>query len=310
MKVAILLAILVVSLSTLSSAYSIEVCYPHQVLMEQEFTIRFSLTTSEINSTNFEYITPGAEIVNVSGMTAYKGFGGYWMVDKVNITNTSELVVSFYGKIVGQLTNDPGIVLYGSTINLEESDNSQNSYYVLTSWSGTLWLNKFKGWYSAISTLPTFTSGYYKAIFKNVNGSVCICSISVNSSTYIVKYDTGIPWDNITYVGVRLDTDTVLPLSFSILAIPKAYYVVYLNSKEYTSGYTNEGYSTISLRLYGPATLNITFPQYHIYKTITISPTSNADIHEDFPTLQVLILSIAIILLVISVIREIKSKKA
>ncbi|AYN75620.1 hypothetical protein SULI_12825 [Saccharolobus solfataricus] len=85
--------------------------------------------------------------------------------------------------------------------------------------------------------------------------------------------------------------------------------MIYLNGKEYASSYTSNGYSTISLRLYGPATINITFPQYHVYKVITISTNSDANVHEEFPTLQVSLIAIAIILIIISILKEVKSKR-
>lgn len=80
-RVAYLLLLALFAISTVSSAYTIVVYYPSQVLMGQPFTITFGLATSVINSTTFEYLTPGTEVVNVSGGTAYRGFGEYWMVD-------------------------------------------------------------------------------------------------------------------------------------------------------------------------------------------------------------------------------------
>ena len=102
-----LLALFVVS--TVSSAYAVVVYYPSDVLMGQPFTVSFGLATSVINSTKFEYVTPGTEIINVSGGTAYRGFGNYWMVDRVNLTGSSAIIVSFRGKILGNLDGNPGI---------------------------------------------------------------------------------------------------------------------------------------------------------------------------------------------------------
>lgn len=317
MKEIIPLIIITLTLtSTLTPPYTLKVSYPQEAFIGQKFNITFSLTTSEINSTNFEYVTPGTKIVNLTGNTAYQGFAGYWMVDKVNISNANQIVVSFTGRIIGTPTGNPGIVLYGSNLNLESTDLQNPDFYaILTALSGTLWLNKLHGWYAVISSLPQFSSGNYTVIFRNINGSVGVYSIAVNNSIYLIKYNTGVPWDNITYIGVRLDTDTLLPLSFKVTSVPEnAYYVVYLNGKEYSSGYTNDyGYGLVTLRLYGPATVNITFPQYHIYKVITISsstsPPPNTDIHEEFPILQVYLLIASIAMVATSLWIEAKGKK-
>ena len=282
-------ALLVLALSVISSAYTIQVSYPKEVFVGQPFTINFSLLTVYINSTSFQYMTPGMGVLYILGLgePAYEGnpsTGGYWLVDEVNLMDTSELVVSFYGQILGTLSNSPGIVLYGSgssSFSLNVDDNDQSGIYgVLTSWSGVLWLNALNGWYQASNNLPTFNAGQYEVVFKDVNGLVYVYSISVNSTTSVINYNTGIPWNVITYVGVRPDTDTVLPLGFSVVGIPsnpEAYYVIYINGSEYASGYTNsEGYSTLSLTLYGPTLINITFPQYHVYKVISIIPRQNS----------------------------------
>lgn len=290
MRAVIICAILLVlALSVISSAYTIQVSYPKEVFVGQPFTIKFSLLTIYINSTSFQYMTPGMGVLYILGLgePAYEGnpsTGGYWLVDEVNLADTSELIVSFYGQILGTLSNSPGIVLYGngsSSFSLNEDDNDQTGIYgILTSWSGVLWLKSLDGWNQASYNLPTFTAGQYKVVFKDVNGLVYVYSISVNSTTSVINYNTGIPWNVITYVGVRTDTDTVLPLGFSVVGIPsnpEAYYVIYINGSEYAFGYTNsEGYSTLSLTLYGPTLINITFPQYHIYKVISIIPRQNS----------------------------------
>ena len=102
-----LLALFVVS--TVSSAYTVVVYYPSDVLMGQPFTVSFGLATSVINSTKFEYVTPGTEIINVSGGTAYWGPAGFWLVDRVNVTGSSVMIVTFEGKVSGNLTSYPGI---------------------------------------------------------------------------------------------------------------------------------------------------------------------------------------------------------
>lgn len=285
MRVIVITTLLILALSAISLAYTIQVSYPQEVFVGQPFTIDFSLLTVYINSTSFQYMTPGMGVLYILGLgkPAYEGYGSYWLVDEVNLTDTSELVVSFYGQILGTLSNNPGIVLYGSgssSFNLNAADGQSGTYEILTSWSGILWLDALNGWYQAFNNLPTFTAGRYEVVFKDVNGLVYVYSISVNSTTSVINYNTGIPWNVITYVGVRPDTDTVLPLGFSVVGIPsnpEAYYVIYINGSEYASGYTNsEGYSTLSLTLYGPTLINITFPQYGVYKVISIIPKQNS----------------------------------
>ncbi|AWR96244.1 hypothetical protein DFR86_00920 [Acidianus sulfidivorans JP7] len=211
----------------------------------------------------------------------------YWLVDKINVSNTSELIVSFTGKIVGTFTYNPGIVLYSSNFSLTQVDGQPRTYEILTAWSAILWLDKLNGWHSVLYGLPSFTSGSYTVIFKNVNSSVIVYEVIINSSTYPINYNTGIPWNSIGYVGVRPDTDTVLPLSFIVKgALTNVTYNVYLNGKLFSTGITN-GTVTLPLRVFSPTIVNITFPQYHVYKVIYISPSQDANIREDFPTLQV-----------------------
>ncbi|WP_338598652.1 hypothetical protein V6M85_08190 [Sulfolobus tengchongensis] len=303
------------SVVSLATTYFPYVQYPKNVLMGQNFTITFGLTSNVINSTNFEYVTSGTKIVNISGNTGYQGFGGYWLVDKINLTNASELIVSFQGERIGG--DNPGIVLYSNNFNLEDtSDGQSGTYEILVAWSGILWLDKFNGWYSVISTLPTFSSGNYTVIFKDVNSSVCVYSITINSSsTYLVKYNTGIPWNSIGYVGIRTDNGIVVPLEFIATVLPPraessipAKYVVYINDNEYTSGYSN-GSSSITLRIFLPSVINITFPQYHLYKVITIGTTKSSDIYENFPIVQTVLIMITVVLIGLSIWKEILNKR-
>ena len=303
-----LLALFVVS--TVSSAYAVVVYYPSDVLMGQPFTVSFGLATSVINSTKFEYVTPGTEIINVSGGTAYRGFGSYWMVDRVNLTGSSAMLVSFRGEIVGSLTYNPGIVLYGNNFNLNNRDGQINTYEVLVAWSGRLWVDSLNGWTLVATTLPTFTSGEFDVLFKNVDGYVCVYSITVNSRTYLVEYKTSIPWSSIAYVGIRPDTDTVLPEGFTVVTLSNAYYVVYLNGKEFASGYTEDGFSKVRLTLYSPVVLNVTFPQYNLYKVVVIPPKASANAYVVPSVLQVPILTLAVAVLGFTVWRDLERKKS
>jgi len=307
----LLLALIVLSpFSIASASYVVEVNYPKSVYLGQNFTITFSLVTTAINSTNFQYVTPGTKLVNVSNNTAYQGFGSYWAVDKVNITNASTLIVSFQGKIAGATSGFPGIVLYSSNFSLTSRDGQIGNYEILLGWNGALYLDKLNGGQLTLSTLPAFASGNYTVVLtRGNNDTVCIFSLITNGSTYLVKYNTGVPWNSIGYAGIRTDTDTVLPLKFYVIANIPAHYVVYINGKEYTSGYGS--LENITIRLYSPAIINITYPKYGIYKVISVSSSYNADIKQQFPIIQITLIVITGFLIGVSVWREMRrnSKK-
>ena len=61
-----------------------------------------------------------------------------------------------------------------------------------------------------------------------------------------MEYMTDIPWNSITYVEIRPDTDTVLPKEFTVVTMSNAYYVIYINGKKYTSGYTQDGFASLN----------------------------------------------------------------
>ena len=303
----LLLILTILSFSSIVSAnYVIEVNYPKSVYWGQSFTITFSLATSIINSTNFQYATPGTKILEIDNHTAYQGFGLYWAIDKINITSASTLIVSFEGKVVGEISVNPGIVLYSSNFSLTKPDSQKGNYEILTSWAGSLWLDKLNGTWSQLSIAsPTFSSGNYTVIFtRSGNNTVCVYSINVNGSTYLIKYDTGVPWDSIGYVGIRLDYSTILLIKFYVMANIPAHYVVYVNGKKHTSGYGSVG--NITIKLYSPAIINITYPAYDVYKVITVSPSGDANIKQRFPIIQILLIAISVLLIGISIWKEMR----
>ncbi|BFH72209.1 hypothetical protein SJAV_01530 [Sulfurisphaera javensis] len=106
-KIVLILLLIIIAITPITSAYAIYVSYPKSVYIGQNFTITFGLLSTVINSTNFQFMTPGTKIVNVSGKTAYEGFLEYWLADKVNVSNSSELIVTFIGTVVGTLTGAP-----------------------------------------------------------------------------------------------------------------------------------------------------------------------------------------------------------
>ena len=308
-RIAYLFPLTLFVVSTVSSAYAIVAYYPSDVLMGQPFTVSFGLATSVINSTKFEYVTPGTEIINVSGGTAYWGSYGFWLIDRVNLTSSSAMIVSFEGRVLGRLTSYPGVVLYSSSINLKNIDNGQtNLYSVLVSWDRSVWEYSLNRWNLISQTLPAFSSGYYEVIFKNVDGFVYIYSIKINSFTYLVNIKTDVPWNSISYVGIRLDNNTVLPEMFTVIVLSNAYYEVYLNGKEYATGYTGDGMATFTLAVYSPSVINISFPQYGLSKVIVIPHESTAtNVVPHY--LRVPILVLATLALGITVWRDIEKRK-
>jgi len=160
------------------------------------------------------------------------------------------------------------------------------------------------------STLPTFASGNYTVIFtRSGNGTVCVYSIIINGTTYLANYDTEVPWNSIGYVGIRTDLSKILPLKFCVISngliatIP-AYHVVYINGKEYTSGYGNLG--NITMQFYAPAVINITYPAYDVYKVITVSPDESANIKQQIPIIQITLIVIISLLIGVSIWREMR----
>jgi len=92
---------------------------------------------------------------------------------------------------------------------------------------------------------------------------------------------------------------TILPLKFYVIAIMPAYYVVYVNGKEYTSGYGELG--NVTLKLYSSAVINITYPKYGLYKVITVSFNSDANIKQRFPIIQITLIVVTSLLIGLSI---------
>ncbi|AWR96250.1 hypothetical protein DFR86_00955 [Acidianus sulfidivorans JP7] len=244
-------------------------------------------------------------MLNESRKLVYQGYPGGLAIDKVNLINVGELIIFFKGEILGTFSYNPGIVLYSGNTSL----NQPGTYDIAFDWAGSLFVYKLTG-SNPVMSLPFFSSGTYEIILKNVNSSVYVYEVIINNKTYFINYNTGVPWNSIGYVGIRPDTDTVLPLSFVVEGfVGNLTYNVYLNGKFYHSGIAN-GLVTLSLRVFSPAVVNITFPQYHLYKVITISPSGESNIREEFPTLQVSLLTITGVIIGVSVWREIAKKYA
>lgn len=68
--------------------------------------------------------------------------------------------------------------------------------------------------------------------------------------------------------------------------------------------------SSITLRIYSPTIINITFPQYHVYKVVTISPSNNASVQLKFPVIQVTLIVVTVVIIGLSIWKEsIRDKK-
>ena len=194
-------------------------------------------------------------------------------------------------------------------MNLKNVDNGQtNLYSVLISWNKAVWVYSTDKWMLVSSTLPSFNSGYYEIIFQNDNGFVYVYSIKINSFTYLVNIKTNVPWNNISYVGIRLDNNTVLPERFTVILLSNAYYEVYLNGKKYASGYTDGGLAKVTLAIYSPTSINISFPQYGLSKVIVIPREFSANIIIPY-YLRVLLVVLAALVLGITVWRDVKKRQ-
>ncbi len=63
------------------------------------------------------------------------------------------------------------------------------------------------------------------------------------------------------------------------------------------------------MRLFSPTVLNISFPDYHVYRVIVISTSDNANIHEEFPFIQVILIAVTGMLIGLSIRKEIIKKQ-
>ena len=84
------------------------------------------------------------------------------------------------------------------------------------------------------------------------------------------------PWNNTSYVVIRLHGNTVLPEIFTVIVLSNAYYEIYLNGKEYARGYRGDWSSDVTLTVYSPIAIKISFPIYNISKVIEVSHESSA----------------------------------
>jgi hypothetical protein len=137
-------------------------------------------------------------------------------------------------------------------------------------------------------------------------------SLFINGKEYAVNYLIPVPW-NFSYVGIRTDAPIIriTPEEFLVtFPSPNQPYLVYLNGKEYASGYTNnQGQGEVSLRVTSTQeTLNISWPSMHMYKIITISASGKGDVRLNYPILPITLLAVSIVLTTISAIISLRRK--
>ncbi|XDF44311.1 hypothetical protein AB1303_13835 [Saccharolobus solfataricus] len=320
MRLLLLLLMLTITLLSSVSPFtaSVSVQYPKEVILGSKISINFSLTQQEINSTAFPFITAGVREVSEEPLILEgAGIAGSFAVFKIN-SSSQDVVITFIGKDNTSLGWNPGIVVYGGNFNPHIPDGQAGSYALLLTFTGRLFVFSKTGWTNPISTLPLIASpvnGWinatkpfnYTAILEDVNGSICVKYVILNGEKYIVDYQTPIPW-NFTYVGVRIDPSTVTVCGFYVsnVTIPSPHqpYVVYVNGKEYTKGYTNSlGEGSFSLTISSPSmVVNISFPSAHVFRVITISAQRGANIHVEYPILQYALLGVSVVLVSISII--------
>ncbi|QGR19757.1 hypothetical protein [Stygiolobus azoricus] len=320
----LLLPLFTLTLVLLSSvtAASILVQYPKEAFIGSKISINFALIQQEINSTAFPFITPGTREISTSPLIL-EGIpiGGAFAVFHVqNFSN--EITITFKGKVNTPIYWNPGIVVYGGNFNPHISDLRQNNFTsVLLTFTGNLVVHNDTGWIFLSTSLPkvgpqngiwinTTYPFNYTVILSNVNGDIYVNCIFINGSKYVVNYQTYVPW-NFSYIGVMTDNLDVVTIcdfyaSNVTVTLPHQPYVVYVNDKEYATGYTNSlGEGSVTLTVSSPSMIvNITFPSAHVFHVITISAQKDANIHAEYPILQYVVLGVSALLVVISSIIE------
>ncbi|QKR00844.1 hypothetical protein GWK48_11020 [Metallosphaera tengchongensis] len=314
----LLLLLVVGSITTLSS--TVVVNYPSSAYLGQEITIHFQLLNNRINSTDFPIISSGVEVIHNGSEDAYTGaspYGGYLLFPANISRNTTELIVTFVGEYHTNYGNDPGIVLYGGNFKPPLPDGDQSNFSsVLITFAGKLSYHINGSWYYPLSSLPYYgtlidnwlnvsTLVNYTVISEEHNGYTFVKDMFINGKEFVINYLTTVPW-SFSYVGIRTDTPNtlIMPLGFT-LSSPLSHqpYVVYVNGKEYNSGYTNNlSQGSISLKVSSlHEVINITFPMAHEYKIITIS-SSQGNVKVSYPILPMTLLLSSVVLTVVSLI--------
>lgn len=277
-----------------------------------------TLTQEEINSTSFPYITSGVKEVCNKPLELC-GIGGSLAVFKISNTS-SEISVTFIGKVNTPFECNPGIFMAGGTFNPYKPAGQPNSYELLLTFTGRLWIFLKTSWTNPITTLPlvgTLVDNWvnttkpfnYTVVLDDVNNSIFINYVILNGERYIVNYPSPIPW-NFTYIGIVIDFSRLTICSFyasnvTILS-PHQPYIVYVNGKEYITGYTNcFGEGSFTLFVSSPSmVVNISFPLQHKYRIIAFSASDKANVQVKYPWVQYALLAISVVLVTISLLIE------
>jgi len=319
----VLILLMILSFPLVShSEISIIFSYPHNACLDQKITIGFNIL-HYINSTNFTIISIGTKIV-ANNIYSGNHSGGSYAIFPTNVSleNVSQITVTFVGIYNISYLTLPGIVLYGGNFKPPLSDVFQGTFNsIIITFNGRIVYHYYNpkdqsaSLINPVSNLPYYgklVNGWinitkpinYTVVFENDSGNTLIKQIFINGSKYSINYLTPIPW-NFSYIGIRLDShnDFIEPIKFiaSFPFIKK--YVVYINGKEYTSGYTNIfGEAAFTLKVTSPLNINISFPSLHEYRIITINTSGEPDIRANYPLTIISLLIISIILSIISFI--------
>jgi hypothetical protein len=330
MRLTVVIVSILIAFSTVSISSNISVNYPHEAYLGQEIHIQFQFVSNYINSTNFSVIASGVGIIHNGSEVSYTGvsLGGGYLLFPLR-ANNSEITVTFVGTYNAYYADNPGIVLYGGNFSPPLPDGDQNDFtLVLLTFNGRLWYHINGTWFNPISSLPYYGSYVnnwinvtkpvnYTVIFEEEKGLTLVKSFFINGKEYAINYLTPIPW-NFSYVGIRTDTtnNMITPEEFLVTSpsatfpSPNQPYLVYLNGKEYASGYTNnQGQGEVSLRVTSTQeTLNISWPSMHIYKVIKISASDEGNVRVNYPILPISLLAVSIVLTTISAIILLRRK--
>ncbi len=325
MRLTLVIVFILIAFSPVSISSTIVVNYPHEAYLGQEIHIQFQFVSNYINSTNFSVIASGVGIIHNGSEVSYTGVssGGGYLLFPLR-TNNSEITVTFVGTYNAYYDYNPGIVLYGGNFRPPLPDGDQNDFTsVLLTFNGRLWYHINGSWFNPISSLPyygSYVNGWinitkpvsYTVIFEEEKGLTLVKCLFINGKEYVINYLIPIPW-NFSYVGIRTDTPNIMitPGEFLVtFPSPNQPYLVYLNGKEYASGYTNnQGQGEVSLRVTSTQeTLNISWPSMHIYKVIKISASDEGNVRVNYPILPISLLAVSIVLTTISAIILLRRK--
>jgi hypothetical protein len=220
--------------------------------------------------------------------------GGSYIVQYYNISPLRYFIVS--SNFTYYNGSNVGIELLGSNIDLSEPDNQQIYALLYSVNNGILWIEEpSKGWHGIKSGLPVIKNGIISLLLLNNDGNVSLYEIIVNKTLYFINITTPIPWNNITYVGWRVDNGfsklIFMPQNYIVIqqtnlvfeflnnngtpASDQKYYIYIGNNltylQFYSSGYTNsDGMASILLPI-----IYSTYNNYEYIRIIWVNKSVN-----------------------------------